>query len=45
MTFDGWIIMVTDLGALVAMSRDFQEIRTVMLNFSEQAPAHNALGG
>jgi hypothetical protein len=42
MTFDGWIIMVTDLGALVAMSRDFQEIRTVMLNFSEQAPAHNA---
>ena len=42
MTFDGWIIMVTDLGALVAMSRDFQEIRTVMLNFSDEAPAHNA---
>ena len=42
MTFDGWIIMVTDLGALVAMSRDFQEIRTVMLNFSDEAPDHNA---
>jgi len=42
MTFDGWIIMVTDLGALVAMSRDFQEIRTVMLNFSDEAPDYNA---
>ena len=41
MTFDGWIILVTDLGALVAMSRDFQEIRTVMLNFSEEAPDYN----
>jgi hypothetical protein len=42
MTFDGWIIMVTDLGALVAMSRDFQEIRTEMLNFSDEAPDYNA---
>jgi len=42
MTFDGWIVMVTDLGALVAMKRDFQEIRIAMLKFSEEAPAHNA---
>ena len=42
MTFDGWIIMVTDEGALVAMSRDFLETRTVMLYFSEQAPDYNA---
>jgi len=42
MTFDGWIIAATDMGALIAMSRDFQEIRTVMLNFSEEAPAYNA---
>jgi hypothetical protein len=41
MTFDGWIILVTDLGAMVALSRDFQEVRTVMLNHSDEAEAHN----
>jgi hypothetical protein len=34
MTFDGWIVLVTDEGALVALSRDFQEVRTVRLNFA-----------
>jgi hypothetical protein len=43
MTFDGWIILVTDLGAMVALSRDFQDVRTVMVNFSEDAPAHNQM--
>lgn len=42
MTFDGWIILITDFGAMVALSRDFQEVRTVMLNNSDEAPAHNA---
>jgi hypothetical protein len=41
MTFDGWIILVTDFGAMVALSRDFQEVHTVMLNHSDEAPAHN----
>ena len=41
MTFDGWIILVTDMGAMVALSRDFREVRTVMLNHSDEAPAHN----
>ena len=36
MTFDGWIILVTDMGAMVALSRDFQQVRTVMLNFAER---------
>ncbi|MFW2389483.1 MAG: hypothetical protein ACN4G0_14175 [Polyangiales bacterium] len=34
MTFDGWIILVTDEGALVAMSRDFPEIRTALARSS-----------
>lgn len=34
MTFDGWIVLVTDEGALVALSRDFQEVRAVRLNFA-----------
>ena len=36
MTFDGWIVLVTDMGAMVALSRDFQQVRTVMLNFAER---------
>jgi len=43
MTFDGWIILATDLGAMVALSRDFQDVRTVMINHSDEAPAHNAM--
>jgi hypothetical protein len=43
MTFDGWIILATDLGAMVALSRDFQQVRTVMINHSDEAEAHNAL--
>ena len=43
MTFDGWIILVTDEGALVALSRDFSEVRTIMINESEDAPAHNEM--
>ncbi len=43
MTFDGWIILATDLGAMVALSRDFQQVRTVMIHHSDEAEAHNAL--
>ncbi|MBW2161808.1 MAG: hypothetical protein JRH14_17890 [Deltaproteobacteria bacterium] len=42
MTFDGWIVIVTDLGWMVALSRDFQHVHTVQLNFAERdAQAHN----
>jgi hypothetical protein len=43
MTFDGWIILATDLGAMVALSRDFQQVRTVMIKHSDEAKDHNAL--
>jgi len=43
MTYDGWIILVTDLGAMVALSRDFTEIHSIMLPFSEEAPAYNQM--
>ena len=36
MTFDGWIIIVTDQGWMVALSRDFQQVYTVQLNFAER---------
>jgi hypothetical protein len=31
MTYDGWVLMVTQDGLLVALTRDFSEVRTLML--------------
>jgi len=43
MTHDGRIILVTDLGALVALRRDFSAYESIMLPFSEEAPAYNEM--
>lgn len=39
MTFDGWIVVATEHGWLVAVKRDFSESRTVRLRHAEGAEA------
>jgi hypothetical protein len=42
MTYDGWIVLATDAGAMVTLSRDFSRYHSVMLPHSDEAPAYNA---
>ena len=42
MSFDGHIVLATDLGWMVALSRDFSTYKTVQLPHSDEAPAFNA---
>jgi hypothetical protein len=37
MTFDGWIVVATEHGYLVTLSRDFQQVRQVRLRHAEGA--------
>jgi hypothetical protein len=41
MTFDGWIISITDDGWVVVIKRDFSEYHTLQLTGAEVAPAWN----
>lgn len=37
LTFDGWLVIATDLGEMLAVRRDFSEYHEVMLRYSENA--------
>jgi hypothetical protein len=37
MTYDGWLVVVTEMGDVVAVSRDFQQSRSVRLLHAEEA--------
>ena len=37
MTFDGWLVVVTEHGYVVAIKRDFSDFRVVRLEHSEGA--------
>jgi hypothetical protein len=39
MTYDGWIILVSEYGDVVALSRDFKTTHTIRMRRSEEAPA------
>ncbi len=41
-TFDGRLVMTTDLGWVVCLSRDFAEFDAVQLRGADAAPSHNA---
>jgi hypothetical protein len=41
MTYDGWLILVTQHGYVVALSRDFSEYHTVQMRHSENAKEHS----
>ncbi len=42
MTYDGWIVLATDAGYMVALSRDFAHYYSVALPHNDEAPAYNA---
>ena len=42
MTYDGWIVLATDAGYMIALARDFSEYRSVALPHNDEAPAFNA---
>ena len=42
MTYDGWIVLATDRGILITLSRDFTKYNFAWLPHSDQAPAYNA---
>lgn len=39
MTFDGWIILVSENGDVVALSRDFKTSHVIRMHHSDEAPA------
>ena len=41
MTYDGWLVSITDDGWVVLISRDFSEYQTMQLTGAEVAPAWN----
>ena len=41
-TYDGWIVLATDAGMMVTLSRDFSQVHSVWLPHSDEAPAYNA---
>jgi len=41
MTYDGWLILVTDDGQIIALSRDFSEFYTVKMHHSENAAEYS----
>ncbi|NQT73897.1 MAG: hypothetical protein HQ553_14205 [Chloroflexi bacterium] len=41
MTYDGWLILVTDDGQVIALSRDFSEFYTVKMHHSENAAEYS----
>jgi hypothetical protein len=42
MTYDGWIVLATDRGIVLTLSRDFTKYHFVWLPHSDEAPAYNA---
>jgi hypothetical protein len=42
MTYDGWIVLATDMGFIVTLSRDFSQYHAVALPHNDEAPAYNA---
>lgn len=42
MTYDGWIVLATDAGDLVTVSRDLTQYRVLALPHREEAAAYNA---
>lgn len=42
MTYDGWLVMATDGGDLLLLSRDFTRFHTIKLKHSDEAAAYNA---
>ena len=42
MTYDGWIVLATDRGLIVTLSRDFSKYHYIWLPHSDEAPAYNA---
>jgi len=42
MTYDGWIVLATDAGYMIALSRDFSEYHSVALPHNDEAAAYNA---
>jgi hypothetical protein len=41
MTYDGWIVLATDRGLIVTLSRDFSKDHYIWLPHSDEAPAYN----
>jgi hypothetical protein len=42
MTYDGWLVLATDRGWIVALSRDFSRHYALAMPHAEEAAAHNA---
>jgi hypothetical protein len=42
MTYDGWIVLATDAGYMITLSRDFTQYHSVALPHNDEAPAYNA---
>jgi hypothetical protein len=42
MTYDGWIVLATDAGVILTLSRDFSAYHYVWLPHSDEAAAYNA---
>ncbi len=42
MTYDGWIVLATDDGFIVTLSRDFTQYKSVALPHNDEAAAYNA---
>jgi hypothetical protein len=42
MTYDGWIVLATDAGYMIALSRVFSEYHAVALPHNDEAAAYNA---
>ncbi len=41
MTYDGWIVLATDRGVIITLSRDFAKYHFAWLPHSDEAPAYN----
>jgi len=42
MTYDGWIVLATDRGVVLTLSRDFKKYHFAWMPHSDEAPAYNA---